>query len=77
MIWTLWLVTFGSVIGQGGAPAIVTEIATYQSQADCNNAIIQNFKRVGGHVRQEKYAESRRVLLRRRHTNQAIAGNTP
>jgi hypothetical protein len=41
MIWTLWLVTFGSVIGQGGAPATVTALATYQSQADCNTAIIQ------------------------------------
>jgi hypothetical protein len=41
MIWTLWLLTFGSVIGQGGAPATVTELATYQSQADCTNAIIQ------------------------------------
>jgi hypothetical protein len=40
-MWTLWLVTFGSVIGQGGAPATVTPLATYQSDAECRVAISQ------------------------------------
>lgn len=40
-MWTLWLITFGSVIGQGGAPAAVTPLATYQSDAECRASISQ------------------------------------
>lgn len=40
-MWTLWLITLGSIIGQGGAPAVITRLATYQSAADCQAAISQ------------------------------------
>lgn len=41
-IWTLWLISFASVIGQGGgaAPA-VTALATYSSEAECKGAVVQ------------------------------------
>lgn len=34
-MWTLWLITYATVIGQGGASPIVTPLATYQTQHDC------------------------------------------
>ena len=40
-MWTLWLITFGSVIGQGGASPVVTPLATYQSEAECRTSISQ------------------------------------
>lgn len=40
-MWTLWLITLGSIIAQGGAPTVVTPLATYQSAADCQAAISQ------------------------------------
>jgi hypothetical protein len=40
-MWTLWLITFASVVGQGAAPAVVTPLATYQSQPECKTAITQ------------------------------------
>lgn len=38
-MWTLWLVTFANVIGQGGAPQVVTPLATYLTQPECFQAI--------------------------------------
>jgi hypothetical protein len=40
-MWTLWLVTFASVIGSGGAPTVVTPMSTFQSEAECRAAIVQ------------------------------------
>lgn len=36
-MWTLWLITFAA--GQGAATPAVTPMATYQSQAECVQAI--------------------------------------
>lgn len=38
-MWTLWLVTFGTVVGQGGAPPAVTPLAIYQTDGECKSAI--------------------------------------
>jgi hypothetical protein len=40
-MWTLWLITFGSVIGQGGASPVLTPLATYTSEAECKGAVTQ------------------------------------
>jgi hypothetical protein len=41
LMWTLWLVIFGSVIGQGGAPATVTPLSTFPSEAECRASIYE------------------------------------
>lgn len=38
-IWTLWLITFGSVQGNGGAPVSVVPLATFQNQQECLTSI--------------------------------------
>lgn len=38
-MWTLWLVTFGVVVGQGGAPPVVTPLAIYQNETECSASI--------------------------------------
>lgn len=38
-MWTLWLITFGSVLVQGGAPATVTPLSTYATNSECFLAI--------------------------------------
>lgn len=42
-MFTLWLITFVTVLGQGGATPAVTPMATYQSQEDCELALGQMF----------------------------------
>jgi hypothetical protein len=41
-MWTLWLICYATVMGQGGgaAPA-VTPLATYQTQEECYQSIDQ------------------------------------
>ena len=39
MLWTLWLITFGPVTGQGGASVAVTPLAVYQAEAECKSSI--------------------------------------
>jgi hypothetical protein len=34
-VWTLWLITLGSIISNGGATPVVTALATYPSERDC------------------------------------------
>lgn len=38
-IWTLWLLTFAPVTGQGAAQPIITELSTFGSQESCLNGI--------------------------------------
>lgn len=40
-MWTLWLVSFGIVVGQGGAPVTVTALAIYKTEAECRASISQ------------------------------------
>lgn len=46
-MWTLWLITYATVMGQGGGgtPA-VTPMAIYQSQEDCQAALSQMFESI-------------------------------
>lgn len=39
MIWTLWLITFGAMNGQGGASVALTPLAMYQAEAECRTSI--------------------------------------
>ena len=42
-MWTLWLVTFGSVIGNGGATPVVTAMSVFANEAECDQAISQQW----------------------------------
>lgn len=42
MVWTLWLITSGTIIGQGAShPSSVTPIASYSSHDDCISSLQQ------------------------------------
>lgn len=42
-MWTLWLITQATVIAQGGATPVVTPLAIYQAQADCQAALSEMY----------------------------------
>lgn len=43
-MWTLWLITHATVIGQGGAPPVVTPLAIYQTQEECQGSLSQMYE---------------------------------
>lgn len=38
-VWTLWLITYGSLVGQGSGTVVVTPMSSFQYQNDCLTAI--------------------------------------